>query len=716
MEDFEDMPTIQKAATDLGLTSPEGKIPGMEIKLMPHQLIGVDWMVAQENSRIKGGVLADDMGLGKTVQTIATMWKSEIETKTEDDLLRVHIHHGSHKLKTMKDVRKFDIVITTYTTLCGDFPKKKKKKNDDFLVGEDDEDDWDKPTGPLGRTAWHRVVLDEAQIIRNRNTRGSVCVALLDSETRWCLTGTPVTNVCLVVISRQLSLMALHVSQSLVDLYAFLRYLRYRPFNDWKEFNERIGRAQKREPELAGRRAQALLKKVLLRRTKNSVVEGKQILHLVDKDIEILQLDFSPAERKIYESIEARERIKVNKFIKAGTVMKNYAVILVMLLRLRQACNHPLLVAAGQGEEGDGVVEEDDEEANPREDPLAGNDPGTILKRATRDVGPKFVEDTCAKFRRIAFARLKAEADPEGSETADDEQEEDCPICFDGMRPSIKRMTKPLWGMPDLALSAVNPLSLLDKKHIYKASAFEPTSKELEEMQKSVRSRGLTSDSDDDDNILDIFTIKSKGKGKEKVKVEPEVPDPNKLDLDENWEPSTKMIRMVELIKQWNEEAPDDKIICYSQWTSMIDMVVELFDRYNIQTLRYDGKMSRTMRDETIKHFKKPRGPKILIISLKCGGVGLNLTEANRMICLDLAWNSATEMQAIDRCHRLGQMKPVHVKRLVVAGTVEQRILALQKAKQGLADAALGEGGVPKIPKRMHVNDIKMVNSRLFSA
>jgi SNF2 family DNA or RNA helicase len=61
-------------------------------------------------------------------------------------------------------------------------------------------------------------------------------------------------------------------------------------------------------------------------------------------------------------------------------------------------------------------------------------------------------------------------------------------------------------------------------------------------------------------------------------------------------------------------------------------------------------------------------------------------------------------------------MKPVRVKRLVVSGTVEQRILALQKAKQGLADAALGEGGVPKIPKRMHVNDIKMVNLRLFPA
>ena len=70
--------------------------------------------------------------------------------------------------------------------------------------------------------------------------------------------------------------------------------------------------------------------------------------------------------------------------------------------------------------------------------------------------------------------------------------------------------------------------------------------------------------------------------------------------------------------------------------------------------------------------------------------------------------------QAIDRCHRLGQMKPVHVKRLVVSNTVEQRILALQKAKQGLADAALGEGGVPKIPKRMDINDIKMVNSKVL--
>ena len=88
----------------------------------------------------------------------------------------------------------------------------------------------------------------------------------------------------------------------------------------------------------------------------------------------------------------------------------------------------------------------------------------------------------------------------------------------------------------------------------------------------------------------------------------------------------------VELVKQWNKEAPEDKIICYSQWTSMIDsqylhksptsmflippysVVVELFERDNIKTLRYDGKMSRTMRDETIKHFKKPKGPKILII------------------------------------------------------------------------------------------------------
>jgi SNF2 family DNA or RNA helicase len=124
----------------------------------------------------------------------------------------------------------------------------------------------------------------------------------------------------------------------------------------------------------------------------------------------------------------------------------------------------------------------------------------------------------------------------------------------------------------------------------------------------------------------------------------------------------------------------------------------------------------------------KRGGRRILIISLKCGGVGLNLVNANRCINLDLAWNNATESQvrsltclqdllahkqhlpkAIDRLHRFGQDKEVIVKRVVVANTIEGRIMKLQIAKQGLADAALGEGQAPK-HGRMTPRDIQLVS------
>jgi len=85
--------------------------------------------------------------------------------------------------------------------------------------------------------------------------------------------------------------------------------------------------------------------------------------------------------------------------------------------------------------------------------------------------------------------------------------------------------------------------------------------------------------------------------------------------------------------------------------------------------------MSRLAREEAVTQFKKRNGPSVMLISLKCGGVGLNLVEANRVLSLDLAWNAATENQAFDRVHRMGQQKEVHVKRLIIRNTVEERYL-----------------------------------------
>jgi SNF2 family DNA or RNA helicase len=96
-------------------------------------------------------------------------------------------------------------------------------------------------------------------------------------------------------------------------------------------------------------------------------------------------------------------------------------------------------------------------------------------------------------------------------------------------------------------------------------------------------------------------------------------------------------------------------------------------------------------RGEVVATFQSPEGPPVMLISLKAGGTGLNLTEADHVFLLDPWWNPAVEDQAADRTHRIGQTKPVMVYRLVAKDTVEERIIKLQQKKRHLADAALGE-------------------------
>lgn len=98
--------------------------------------------------------------------------------------------------------------------------------------------------------------------------------------------------------------------------------------------------------------------------------------------------------------------------------------------------------------------------------------------------------------------------------------------------------------------------------------------------------------------------------------------------------------------------------------------------------LRYDGSMDVRHRAEAVNKFFDDPEVKVLLVSTKCGSLGLNLTIANRVIILDVWWNPALENQAIDRVHRIGQTKNVEVHRIFINDTVEDRILELQNKKQ----------------------------------
>jgi superfamily II DNA or RNA helicase len=137
--------------------------------------------------------------------------------------------------------------------------------------------------------------------------------------------------------------------------------------------------------------------------------------------------------------------------------------------------------------------------------------------------------------------------------------------------------------------------------------------------------------------------------------------------------------------------AEGHKALVFSQWTSLLDLLEPGLRTAAIDFARLDG--STRDRPAVLRRFADEAGPPVLLLSLKAGGTGLNLVAADHVFLLDPWWNPAAEDQAADRAHRIGQTRPVLVHRLVAEDTVEERILALQERKRGLAEAVVGEGG-----------------------
>ncbi|KAI0632702.1 SNF2 family N-terminal domain-containing protein [Trametes polyzona] len=794
---------------ELGIKDKKDLIPGMEVRLLPHQLIGVNWMTKQErHTPHKGGILADDMGLGKTVQMIATMvinqptdedtnrttlivvpaalmtqWRDELEQKT-NGMFDVHVQHGREKLKDVAALAEKDVVITTYHTLNLDF-NIPSDMND-----SDEEMQWIRDHGgPMSHMRWYRVILDEAQFIRNRGTRCSKAVAMLRSKYRWCLTGTPITN-------------------TLADIYGFLRFGRFRPWNDWDDFNTYVAKVQLEDAPLAGLRAQEILKPIMLRRSKNATIEGKPILELPAKDVEIVRIEFSKDEREVYDSFEKRAQVQINRFIRNNTLLKKCVVFSVWILRLRQLCAHPFLVL---------------EQADGYEDPslMMGSDGDKEIARATRKMGARWVENvrlvlTVSRDRFIARARamqLDFESEFDGEDNI-------CPMCNDFLMDNSGRVlgcgheickdcldalatsapeVREEFGNADeqtnlrierewetAAAKGLRPCPTCKKMQdltpnaVFLSSAFHPTNDEVRAATRAaaearrrrpsspptkkrkvevITLSDIEDSSSDSDSELDLAKLmrgspkvkakcKAPAKGKTPVKGQPKVENDSDESEDElllkgaakngksaakgkaegqdeangeskepdeavlhawrqggsNVESSAKMLQMVAYLKEW--ESSGDKTIVFSQWTSMLNLCEQIFARHGIRSLRYDGQMSRDAREYTLAQFRGVGGPKVILVSIKCGGVGLNLVSANRVINLDLAWNFATESQAYDRVHRLGQEKEVFVKRLVIHNSIEERMLKLQETKTHLADAALGEGSGTKLQK-LSVKQIK---------
>ncbi|KAK8966679.1 hypothetical protein KSP40_PGU019099 [Platanthera guangdongensis] len=205
--------------------------------------------------------------------------------------------------------------------------------------------------------------------------------------------------------------------------------------------------------------------------------------------------------------------------------------------------------------------------------------------------------------------------------------------------------------------------------------------------------------------------------------------NPFEVDIRKNWNESVKVKELVACLEKIRLSGTGEKSIVFSQWTSFLDLLEICFNREGVQFLRFDGKLSQKNREKVLKEFSENSGKEVLLMSLKAGGVGLNLTAASNVFLMLVAvgmlnniqhgcvkkvrkakendpwWNPAVEEQAIMRIHRIGQKRQVKVRRFIVKDTVEDRMQQVQARKQRMIAGALTDEEV----RCARIEELKML-------
>ncbi|MED6218237.1 Helicase-like transcription factor chr28 [Stylosanthes scabra] len=511
-------------------------------------------------------------------------------------------------------------------------------------------------SGPLAKVGWFRVILDEAQTIKNHRTQVARACCSLRAKRRWCLSGTPIQN-------------------TIDDLYSYFRFLKYDPYAVYKSFYNTIKVPISRNSIQGYKKLQAVLRAIMLRRTKGTLIDGKPIINLPPKTIELTKVDFSIEERAFYMKLEADSRSQFKAYAAAGTVNQNYANILLMLLRLRQACDHPRLVKDYYS------------------DPLG---------KSSLEMANSLPKETLINLfnsLETTFAICGVCEDPP----------EDPVVTMCGHVFCYQCVSDCLTGDDNTCPGLGCKAALAEDVVFSKATLRSCLSDELRS-SNSIKANdfdhSLVQQSEYSSSkikaVLEILHSNCKLNSAGSHKGSPSSDDSYIEDLDSD-------ARIMKHTRKYSESttAGPIKAIVFSQWTSMLDLVEASLQQSGIQYRRLDGRMSLVARDRSVKDFNTDPEVTVMLMSLKAGNLGLNMVAACHVILLDLWWNPTTEDQAIDRAHRIGQTRPVTVTRLTVKDTVEDRILALQEEKRKMVASAFGEDHAGSSATRLTMDDLK---------
>ncbi|KAJ5173340.1 hypothetical protein N7492_005933 [Penicillium capsulatum] len=710
-------------------------VEGLKVTLLPHQVDGVRWMCDKETGRRttkgifpKGGILADDMGLGKTVQAISLLlrnrkseyehehseprssekdnknalppsspskstlvvaplalikqWEAEIVDKIEKThKLRVCLYHGANRAKTTRDLDKYDVVITTYGTLTsesGTAAADKTKKSGLFSI------------------YWYRVILDEAHTIKNRNAKATQAACALNSEYRWCLTGTPLQN-------------------NLDELQSLIKFLRIKPFDDLAAWRDQISRPLANgRGGLAIQRLQVYLKAFMKRRTKDVLKLNDNLksepgpdgqpkkssngFQITKREVIKVEAEFMEGEMNFYKRLEQRTENSLEKMM--GGSKLDYAGALVLLLRLRQSCNHPDLVKSDLAADKDVLLQNGTGGSQSKESKADDLDNVADLFGALSVVTKKC--DVC----QTELSQTEAKS---GASRCN-ECENDLNADVIGKEKKKKKSKKQHKG--DKTSSALTPekkpsRSRNNRRVIMDSDDEDEAEWIVPEDQRAMPDLGKAGGSDDEDaegggDWIGSDDSETDDEGPESPTGKKSSPvflsgsddeSDSEEDIYQNPEegengelPSTKIRHLMKIL---HRESADYKFIVFSVFTSMLDKIEPFLKRANIGFARYDGGMRNDLREGSLNKLRNNSGTRVLLCSLRAGALGLNLTAASRVVILEPFWNPFVEEQAIDRVHRLNQTIDVKIYRLIVKDTVEERIVDLQDRKRELANMTI---------------------------
>ncbi|KAJ8030290.1 Helicase-like transcription factor [Holothuria leucospilota] len=182
-----------------------------------------------------------------------------------------------------------------------------------------------------------------------------------------------------------------------------------------------------------------------------------------------------------------------------------------------------------------------------------------------------------------------------------------------------------------------------------------------------------------------------------------------KQDTPAEWHSSAKVDALMQSLLDEREKDPTTKSLVVSQFTTFLNLLQRPLREKGFNFVRLDGSMTAAKRNEAISQFSSPAegSPTVFLLSLKAGGVGLNLTAANKVFLMEPAWNPAIEDQCFDRCHRLGQTKEVTVTKFIIKDSIEERMLQLQEKKRSLMSEAFGVKASAEDKRKTRVNDVK---------